>query len=81
MRFEVTDNGIGVPRRERRRIFRWFYRVDSRLSGHATGVGLGLSIVEAVMRAHRGTVSVDSAPGGAAPLRCGCRVRRAGAAA
>ena len=77
VRFEVTDNGIGVPRRERRRIFRWFYRVDSRLSGHATGVGLGLSIVEAVMRAHRGTVLVDSAPGGGSTfaLRVPCPPR------
>ena len=81
VRFEVTDNGIGVPRRERRRIFRWFYRVDSRLSGHATGVGLGLSIVEAVMRAHRGTVSVDSAPGGGSTfaLRVPCPPRGAAA--
>jgi signal transduction histidine kinase len=81
VRFEVADNGIGIPRRERRRIFRWFYRVDSRLSGHATGVGLGLSIVEAVMRAHRGTVSVDSAPGGGSTfaLRVPCPPRGAAA--
>jgi signal transduction histidine kinase len=63
VQFEVTDNGIGIPPREQRRIFRRFYRVDPRLAGHATGVGLGLSIVEAVMRAHRGTVSVHSGPG------------------
>ena len=81
VRFEVTDNGIGVPPRERRRIFRSFYRVDPRLSGHATGVGLGLSLVEAVMRAHRGTVSVDSAPGGGSTfaLRVPCPPRGAAA--
>jgi signal transduction histidine kinase len=63
VRFEVSDNGIGIPRREQRRIFRWFYRVDDRLSRRMSGMGLGLSIVEAIARAHGGTVSVQSEPG------------------
>jgi signal transduction histidine kinase len=63
VRFEVSDNGIGIPRREQRRIFRRFHRVDDRLSGQTSGVGLGLSIVEAIARAHGGTVSVQSSPG------------------
>jgi signal transduction histidine kinase len=63
VRFEVADNGIGIPRREQRRIFRRFHRVDTRLAGKATGVGLGLSIVEAIARAHGGSVSVRSTPG------------------
>jgi signal transduction histidine kinase len=63
VRFEVSDNGIGIPRREQRRIFRWFHRVDDRLSRRISGVGLGLSIVEAIARAHGGSVSVQSAPG------------------
>jgi len=63
VRFEVADNGIGIPRREQRRIFRRFHRVDTRLAGQTTGVGLGLSIVDAIARAHGGTVSVQSAPG------------------
>ena len=63
VRFEVTDNGIGIPRREQRRIFRRFHRVDTRLAGQTTGVGLGLAIVDAIARAHGGTVSVQSAPG------------------
>ena len=63
VRFEVIDNGIGIPRREQRRIFKRFHRVDDRLSQETTGVGLGLSIVEAIAHAHGGTVSVESAPG------------------
>jgi signal transduction histidine kinase len=63
VRFDVTDNGIGIPAGEQRRIFRRFYRVDQRLSRETAGVGLGLSIVELVMRAHRGSVAVQSAPG------------------
>jgi signal transduction histidine kinase len=61
--FDVEDNGIGIPIKEQRRIFRRFYRVDQRLSRETTGVGLGLSIVELIVRAHGGTVSVTSAPG------------------
>jgi len=36
--FEVQDNGVGIPTREQRRIFRRFYRVDQRLSGDTAGV-------------------------------------------
>jgi signal transduction histidine kinase len=63
VRFDVSDNGIGIRAGEQRRIFRRFYRVDQRLSRETAGVGLGLSIVELVMRAHRGSVTVQSAPG------------------
>jgi signal transduction histidine kinase len=61
--FAVTDNGIGIPLREQKRIFRSFYQVDRRLSRQAGGCGLGLSIVEFVMKAHAGNVEVKSRPG------------------
>jgi len=61
--FHVQDNGIGIPPREHRRIFRRFYRVDQRLASATSGVGLGLSIVELIARGHGGTVSVQSAEG------------------
>src|SRR5688572_3509907 len=63
VRFEVIDNGVGIAPREQRRIFRRFHRADDRLSRETTGVGLGLSIVDAIARAHGGTVSVQSEPG------------------
>jgi signal transduction histidine kinase len=63
VRFDVTDNGIGIPGVEQRRIFRRFYRVDQRLSRETAGVGLGLSIVDLIVRAHGGSVAVQSAPG------------------
>ena len=59
----VTDRGIGIPRREQRRIFRKFYRVDERAGGGPQGCGLGLAIVDHVMRGHGGSVSVESEPG------------------
>ena len=61
--FAVTDNGIGIPVREQRRIFRHFYRVDNRLASPTSGVGLGLSNVELIARGHDGRVTVRSEPG------------------
>ena len=76
--FAVEDNGIGIPVREQRRIFRRFYRVDQRLSSETSGVGLGLSIVDLIVRGHRGTVSVRSAPGAGSTftLRVPCAAGR-----
>lgn len=61
--FAVQDNGIGIAPREQKRIFRRFYQVDHRLAREAGGCGLGLSIVEFIVRAHSGTVEVDSQSG------------------
>ncbi len=58
----VTDRGIGISRREQKRIFRKFYRVDSGLGGGPQGCGLGLAIVDHTMRGHGGFVRVDSEP-------------------
>jgi signal transduction histidine kinase len=59
----VQDNGIGIPAGEQKRIFRRFYRVDRRLSRDTSGVGLGLTIVDDVVRAHGGVITVASRPG------------------
>ena len=61
--FAVRDNGIGIAPRERKKIFRRFYQVDQRLARESGGCGLGLSIVEFIVRAHGGTVQVESEPG------------------
>lgn len=63
VRFSVSDNGVGIPRRAARRIFKRFYQVDRRLSRRAEGCGLGLSIAKFIVDAHRGSISVDSRPG------------------
>ena len=63
VRFCVTDNGVGIPRRACRHIFDKFYQVDRSLSRQAEGCGLGLSIVKFIVAAHNGTVSVESQPG------------------
>jgi len=58
--FCVEDNGIGITAREQKRIFRRFYRVDRRLAQETSGCGLGLSIVDSIVRAHGGSVSISS---------------------
>jgi signal transduction histidine kinase len=61
--FAVEDNGIGIAPREQKKIFRRFYQVDRRLARDAGGCGLGLSIVEFIVRAHGGSIAVKSQPG------------------
>lgn len=62
----VRDNGPGIPRREHRRIFERFYRIDDRLSREQEGSGLGLAIVRHVVQAHGGQVRVRNRPEGGA---------------
>ena len=59
----VTDNGLGIAPRDQKRIFRRFYRVDQRLARETQGCGLGLSIVEFIVRTHGGEVKVESGLG------------------
>ena len=59
----VADAGPGIPADLRPHIFERFARGDSSRSRAAGSTGLGLSIVHAVVTAHRGAVSVDSSPG------------------
>jgi signal transduction histidine kinase len=61
--FEVEDHGIGLSPRESKKIFRKFYQADQRLSRATGGCGLGLSIVEFIVKAHGGSITVQSKPG------------------
>jgi two-component system OmpR family sensor kinase len=56
LRFAVLDDGPGIPRGERLRVFERFHRVDSGRSRSAGGAGLGLAIVRAMVEAHGGQV-------------------------
>jgi len=59
----VADQGIGIPERDRERIFERFYRVDPARSRATGGTGLGLAIVKHVIAAHGGHVTVWSKVG------------------
>lgn len=59
----VRDNGMGIPKEAREKIFDRFYRVDKARSRDLGGAGLGLSIVQWIVASHDGTIRVESEPG------------------
>ena len=59
----VADRGIGIEREHQARVFEKFARVEKGLVHDVKGAGLGLSLVDQIMRAHHGRVEVVSTPG------------------
>ncbi|RKH17201.1 two-component sensor histidine kinase [Corallococcus praedator] len=59
----VEDNGVGIARKDRKRIFERFYRVDNLLTRKTEGSGLGLAISKRIVEAHGGRIAVQSEPG------------------
>jgi two-component system, OmpR family, sensor kinase len=59
----VVDNGPGIPARMQSEVFERFARGDTSRSRKGGSTGLGLAIVSAVVKAHHGTITLDSAPG------------------
>jgi signal transduction histidine kinase len=60
----VTDDGPGIPRAERDRVFDRFVRVDDARSRSAGGAGLGLAIAREIVESHGGRISIDDADAG-----------------
>jgi two-component system, NarL family, sensor histidine kinase BarA len=61
----VEDTGIGIPARERERVFDPFYQIDSSSTREYGGTGLGLSIVKRLVEGHSGTIRIeDNTPRG-----------------
>ena len=64
-RIEVSDDGDGIPPDEREQIFEPFRR----LQPGGRGAGLGLDLVQTIMRLHGGQIEVDQAPTGGTCMR------------
>jgi signal transduction histidine kinase len=60
VRVQIADQGIGIPPRELRKIFRRFYRVGRDMQRTASGLGLGLFIVRDLVRRHGGRIEAQS---------------------
>ena len=63
--FDVVDNGLGIPPNEKKKVFEKFYRVGSEETRKTKGTGLGLFIVNQIVKAHKGTIQIlDNEPNG-----------------
>ncbi len=61
---KVSDTGIGIPEKHRKRVFERFYRVDKSRSKETGGTGLGLAIVKHIAERHGGSVMLESSENG-----------------
>jgi two-component system, OmpR family, phosphate regulon sensor histidine kinase PhoR len=59
----VADTGIGLSEEDASQLFERFFRASSAVTAAVPGVGLGLSIVKAIVELHGGTIEVDSVEG------------------
>lgn len=59
----ISDNGIGMSKKEKSLIFKKYYRVGNDHLHKVKGYGLGLSYVKDIIKKHKGKIKIDSTPG------------------
>ncbi|WP_432721440.1 ATP-binding protein [Jeongeupia wiesaeckerbachi] len=62
----IDDDGHGIPQAERQRVFEPFVRLDESRNRATGGFGLGLAIVQQIVKSHQGEVSIEDSPLGGA---------------
>ncbi len=63
VKVSVIDNGIGIPAQELPRVFERFFQIESHLTRHHGGMGLGLSVAKAMIEMHGGRIWAESVEG------------------
>ena len=58
----IDDNGPGIDEKEYQNVLKPFYRIDKSRSLNKSGVGLGLSIANDIIRSHGGNISLGKSP-------------------
>jgi len=58
----IDDDGPGIPENEHQNVMKPFYRIDKSRSQNKSGVGLGLSIANDIIRSHGGSISLEKSP-------------------
>jgi len=54
--FSISDNGVGIPDKDQRKIFKKFFRANNTLKLQTSGTGLGLFIAKAIIEGHKGSI-------------------------
>jgi len=75
---EVVDTGIGIPAEDLTHVFARFWRGEKSRSRAKGGAGIGLSIVQELVRAHGGSITVESQPGAGSVFRVAIPASRGG---
>lgn len=71
---EIADHGCGIPEADMERLLRPFTRLDN-ARGQANGAGLGLAIVDRIIKKHHGTLKLENRPGGGLLIRISIHIK------
>lgn len=71
---EIADHGCGIPEADIERLLRPFTRLDN-ARGQANGAGLGLAIVDRIIKKHHGTLKLENRPGGGLLIRISIHIK------
>jgi PAS domain S-box-containing protein len=63
VQFGITDNGIGISKENKKKLFKLFSQIDTTMGRKQGGTGLGLAIAKGIVQAHNGKIWVESEPG------------------
>ena len=67
--FEVSDNGCGIPKERLRPLFTGVLPADAAADSGKHGMGIGLSVCAAIIKAHGGEIDAESRPGEGTTIR------------